>query len=123
MIAAMQSGAGAMLRAAREVVYPLTCLTCDARVAEPGLCPACWRDTPFLSGAACARCAAPLPGVPEPDLTCDECLAAARPWDAARAALRYEGRGRAIVLQLKHGDRTELADAAAMWLRRRARSC
>ncbi|UWQ21959.1 ComF family protein [Jannaschia sp. W003] len=121
----MQSAAlGPALRAAgaalRDAVYPLTCLLCEARVEAPGLCPACWRDTPFVGAACCPLCAMALPGT-EGAALCDECLTAGRPWDEARAALRYEGRARSLVLQLKHGDRTELADAAALWLHARAR--
>ena len=122
MIAAMQRAARGAAAGLRDAVFPLTCLMCDARVEAAGLCPACWRDTPFVSGAACDGCGAALPGArSEPGLLCDECLTHPRPWNEARAALTYAGKGRALVLQLKHADRTELADAAATWLHRRAR--
>ena len=122
MIAAMQRAGRAVLTGARDAIFPLSCLTCDARVEAPGLCPVCWRETPFVAGAACETCGAALPGArAEPGLACDDCLAHPPPWDEGRAALTYAGRGRGLVLQLKHADRTELADAAALWLHRRAR--
>lgn len=108
------------LRAMRDAIYPMTCLMCEARVDTPGLCPSCWPDMPFVTGASCVTCGVPLPGHGE-DGICDECLTIARSWDEGRAALTYTGKGRTLVLQLKHGDRTELAQAAALWLHRRAR--
>ena len=111
--------AGATLR---DALFPLTCLLCHAPVAGVGLCPFCRRDAPFPSGAACDGCAVPLPGrAGDEPLRCDDCLSSPRPWDEARAAMLYNGSGRRLVLQLKHADRTELAHAVALWLRRAAR--
>lgn len=47
---------------------------------------------------------------------CDDCMAEPRPWLQGRAALLYEGRGRELVLALKHGDRQELAWPLARWM-------
>lgn len=108
--------------ALREALYPTTCMMCEARVQDEGaLCPACWATTPFLSGACCDLCALPLPGPDDGPARCDECLDAGRPWDAARAALRYGDGARRLVLALKHGDRTELARGAARWMCRSGR--
>lgn len=52
---------------------------------------------------------------------CDDCLISPQPWDRGRSALLYEENARAIVLKLKHGDRTDLAFAAGEWLARAAR--
>jgi ComF family protein len=107
---------------ARDLLYPPTCLLCDARVQEEGgLCPACWAETPFITGAACDLCGVPLPGADDGIAYCDDCLVTPRPWDEGRAALVYAGKGRALVLSLKHGDRTELARGAGAWMHRRAR--
>lgn len=109
-------------RAALEAVYPTTCMMCDARVQEEGsLCPVCWAETVFLSGACCELCGRGLPGAADGPVRCDECLVVARPWDEARAVLAYAGTGRRLVLALKHGDRTELARGAGRWLHARAR--
>lgn len=110
------------VRAVRDALYPMTCMMCDARVeAEGALCPACWSDTPFLSGASCDLCGIGLPGQNEGANHCDTCLTAPPPWDEARAALAYSGTARRLVLALKHGDRTELARGAGGWIHRRAR--
>lgn len=104
-------------------VYPPQCIMCDARTAEDfSLCGSCWRDTPFIEGLVCDTCGCPLPGEGDDSsgLLCDDCLKIARPWERGRAALEYRDLGRKVVLALKHGDRTELARAAAPWLRRAA---
>jgi predicted amidophosphoribosyltransferase len=40
----------------------------------------------------------------------------ARPWSQGRAVFVYKENGRRIVLQLKHGDRTDLARPAGQWM-------
>lgn len=110
------------MQAALRLVYPAQCLMCDALVEEDfALCPDCWKDTPFIAGLVCDACGTPLPGEdPGLAILCDDCLAIARPWERGRAAMLYQGRGREIVLALKHGDRLDLARPAARWLARAA---
>jgi ComF family protein len=110
------------MQAVLQMIYPPQCLTCDAQVTTDfGLCGACWRDTPFISGLVCDTCGVPLPGEdPGHGVHCDDCLAIARPWSQGRAALLYRDKGRTIVLALKHGDRLDLARPAAAWLLRAA---
>lgn len=114
---------GAMQRL-MQMIYPPLCVGCGAVVeGEGALCPACWRETPFLTGLVCDRCGVPLPGTadPGPAPRCDGCLRDPPPWQQGRAALLYRDNGRRLVLALKHGDRTELARDAAPWLARAAR--
>ncbi|MFE3836556.1 double zinc ribbon domain-containing protein [Pseudogemmobacter sonorensis] len=112
------------MQALITALYPPQCLLCRALVdSEFGLCPDCWRDTPFISGLTCDKCGIPLPGQPDeagPGVVCDDCLGHDRPWQAGRAALHYRDNGRKLVLALKHGDRLDLARPAAEWLRRAA---
>ncbi|WP_179381513.1 ComF family protein [Jannaschia marina] len=122
MQATLQRAGGRTVTLLRDALYPPTCLMCDARVQEVGgLCPDCWRETPFLSGATCDLCGTDLPGEGKGPMHCDDCLREGRPWAEGRAALRYGGLARRFVLSLKHGDRTELARGAAAWMHRRAR--
>jgi ComF family protein len=111
------------LQRAIAAIYPPHCITCHALVATDfGLCPDCWRDTPFVSGLVCGKCGTPLPGdMDEGEVTCDDCLQVARPWSQGRAALLYDGNARRMVLALKHGDRMELARPAGAWLHAAAR--
>ncbi len=104
-----------------RLLYPARCVSCGDEVADDfGLCGPCWGDTPFIAGAVCDICGAPLPGEAGRDerLCCDDCLAVARPWSRGRAALAYGGNGRRLVLALKHGDRTDLVRPAARWMQR-----
>ena len=59
-----------------------------------------------------------MPGEAEEGDRCDDCLTLARPWKRGVAILAYERYGRKLVLQLKHGDRTDLARPAGKWLAR-----
>jgi predicted amidophosphoribosyltransferase len=108
------------LQAALHLIYPPQCLTCDARVTTDfGLCGACWRETPFITGLVCDLCGVLLPGedTGKPE-HCDDCLTIARPWSQGRAAMLYKDNARRIVLALKHGDRLDLARPASNWLHR-----
>lgn len=104
-----------------QLAYPPRCLTCPEPLAEDGgLCPSCWREAPFIDGLACNSCGTALPGrADEGPVQCDDCLTIARPWDRARAVFMYDGKGREVVLALKHRDAQHLARPAGRWLARR----
>ncbi|MCK8463260.1 ComF family protein [Aliiroseovarius sp. S1339] len=106
------------------LLYPPQCISCDAPTdTDFALCGACWRETPFIEGLVCDLCGDPLPGEDDGDAVhCDACLAADRPWSQGRAAMIYKDNARRVILALKHGDRPELARAAAPWLARAAAS-
>lgn len=108
------------LQSALRLIYPSQCLTCGAAVEDDlSLCGDCWRETHFIHGLTCKSCGVPLLGKDrEHELQCDDCLTIARPWRRGAAAMLYRGKGRDMVLRLKHGDRTELARPAAMWMAR-----
>lgn len=115
----------AHLQSALRLIYPPRCTVCGGLVdSDFGLCGPCWRDTPFISGAACDLCGVSLPAGPEAEgatLHCDDCLTLPRPWTAGRAALMYRDNGRKLVLALKHGDRHDVVRPAAVWMARAAR--
>lgn len=104
-----------------RLVYPPQCLACGEVVdTDFALCPACWRDTPFITGLVCDSCGTPLPGEDTGSVHCDDCLTIARPWAQGRAATLYAGKARDLTLALKHGDRTDLARPLSRWLTRAA---
>jgi ComF family protein len=107
-------------RAGLDAVLPPLCLACGAIVDSPGaLCPACWARTAWLGPPLCACCGAPFTLAPErADARCAACLAAPPPFARARAAFRYEGAGRELVLGFKHADRLHLALALGAWAAR-----
>lgn len=104
-----------------QSIYPPACVMCDGQTATDfGLCGTCWGQTPFINGARCDGCGAPLPGEADlmTTLLCDDCMVIARPWSHGRSALIYKDVARKFVLSLKHGDRTDLVRAAGPWLLR-----
>ena len=110
------------MQACLHLIYPPQCIVCDALVTSDfGLCGACWRETPFITGLVCDKCGVPLPGEdPGHSVHCDDCLRIARPWSHGRAAMLYRDRARDMVLQLKHADRIDLARPTGAWLARAA---
>ncbi|NDD32883.1 MAG: hypothetical protein EBY46_01675 [Rhodobacteraceae bacterium] len=66
---------------------------------------------------ACVRCGASLIGVTETaGAECDDYIHNLPPWAEARAAFRYQGLARKMILELKHGYRPEPAAPAAAWM-------
>lgn len=117
------SGLRAGMQSALGLLFPPQCILCGETVlSDFGLCGACWRDTPFISGLVCDKCGTPLPGEGDgrPEY-CDDCLTNPRPWDRGRSATIYKDNARKIVLALKHGDRLDLARPASEWLLRAVR--
>lgn len=103
-----------------RLLYPPQCVCCGRVVdSEFALCGECWRETPFIQGLVCDSCGTPLAGEdPGEAVKCDDCLKLARPWARGRAAARYGGNMRKMILALKHGDRSDLARPGAEWLAR-----
>jgi ComF family protein len=100
-----------------DTVYPPRCLACtEATESARGLCAACWRDTAFIAGTACVKCGVPLIGEAGPEDICESCLRHPPAWDRGAAVLLYDGAGRRMVLQLKHGDRLDMVPPLAGWM-------
>lgn len=100
-----------------DLLLPPQCLCCDARVEVPGLlCGACFRQVEFIAGSCCVCCGVPFAAAAQGDAggICPSCRAAPPLFRRARAALRYEGASRQLILPLKHADRTELAPMLAV---------
>ena len=91
-----------------DLLLPACCALCG-RGGEP-VCPACVRALPLLGGPACARCGKPtVMAVAD----CRECRGRRLGFDAAVAAVAFEGRGRDLVLRFKDGGLRGLAATAA----------
>jgi predicted amidophosphoribosyltransferase len=96
-----------MLAELVALVVPPRCAACRARGrrAADVLCGGCRRTLPWLPAACCERCAMPLP--------CGRCPARAAPFDAAWAAVAYEGPARDALHALKFARARPLADVMA----------
>ena len=106
---------------ALDLLLPPACIACDRPVDAPGLlCPACFRATGFITPPCCVTCGAPFDATPlaGTEGLCRSCQIAPPDFDRARAALRYDGGARRLILPFKRGDRVELAKALAPMMAR-----
>ncbi|TNF64174.1 MAG: ComF family protein [Rhodobacteraceae bacterium] len=108
------------IQTALAVMFPPRCLGCGGIVdSDFALCGPCWRDTPFITGLSCDACGVQLPGQGGGGpVHCDDCLRRPRPWSQGRSVLMYRDLARRLVMALKHGQRTEIARPAALWMAR-----
>jgi ComF family protein len=108
-------------RAILDAVLPPLCLSCKAMVSEPGaLCAACWEKLDFLGAPHCACCGHPFTLDAGPDALCGVCSRSHPAFRRARAVFRYGDESKALVLRLKHADRTDTAPAFGRWMARGA---
>lgn len=119
----MLSTAPEILRGAARLfldsLLPPQCLACNAVVAAPGsLCATCFARISFIAPPHCERCGTPFEGAVIDDLVCGACLKDGPVFSRARAAFVYAEDSRALILKLKHGDRTDAAVHLARWLQR-----
>jgi ComF family protein len=95
-----------------DLLLPPQCVCCDAPVEVQGqLCAVCFGNTDFITEPCCVRCGVPFAATAQGGAAavCPSCLASPPLFGRARAALRYNARGRQLILPLKHADRPELA--------------
>ena len=117
-VAALARGA---LSGGIGLVLPPSCLSCYAPVGEAGaLCADCWSRISFIVRPFCARCGLPFAIEAAEDAVCGDCARLPPVYDRARAAFRYEGAGRELILAFKMADRSWLAPRLAAWLQRAA---
>jgi len=106
-----------------DVVLPPRCLGCGDGVDRQGaLCAACWSELSFITPPLCRICGLPLPYAAVGDGLCEPCLDEPPVYDMARAALRYDGIARRLILGFKHGERIEAARTLATWMAQAAGS-
>jgi ComF family protein len=102
-----------------DTLLPPQCLGCNAVVDTPGaLCASCFGRVTFITRPHCETCGVPLENPVVEDVICGACLRDRPSYDRARAAFVYDGDSKALVLRLKHGDRTDTAAHLAKWLAR-----
>ncbi|MEM8792154.1 MAG: double zinc ribbon domain-containing protein [Pseudomonadota bacterium] len=109
------SRAGAIL----DTLIPPICPVSGQEVTAQGaLAPEAWAELAFLTGPRCRSCGREIPGLmpEETEFRCDICTIYAQPWQRGRAAFRYDGTGRRLILSLKHGDRLDLVPSLARWM-------
>ncbi len=91
-----------------------------APVLAPGVKAEAWIRIAFIDAPFCDACGVPFEFWQGERALCPACLARRPAFDRARAACLYDEHSRDLILQLKHGDRTDLAALFARWLARAA---
>ena len=90
-----------------DLILPLSCVFCRARLSAHGMCGACWVELQPITDPLCSACGRPLPYAMRTDL-CGAChirLPEVRP---LRALYRYNEMTRRLVVQFKHSDRLDM---------------
>lgn len=103
-------------RVALDLLLPPRCAACDDPVGVHGqLCAACFGRTNFISAPFCVGCGVPFAAAEQGGVEglCTGCRGQPPVFRQARAALRYDQQATRLILPLKHGDRTELAQILA----------
>jgi ComF family protein len=94
------------------LLYPPTCITCQAATGEPhALCAACWSSVRFIERPFCERLGTPFAVDLGQPLLSPAAIADPPVFGRARAVAEYDGTASLLVHRLKYNDRLELARA------------
>ncbi|WP_201859559.1 ComF family protein [Microvirga soli] len=110
--ARLHRGAWEVWRSALGLLYPPTCIACQAATGEPHtLCAACWSGMRFIERPYCERLGTPFSvDLGQPVLS-PAAIADPPVFQRARAVAEYDGTASLLVHRLKYNDRLELAQA------------
>jgi ComF family protein len=100
----------AFLSAALDFVFPPRCHVCREFIPDAGelhICPACCQRMPMIATPLCVVCGMPFLGAGD-NHVCGRCITTHPRFDAARAALAYEGAGRDLIHAFKYRNKTHL---------------
>lgn len=102
-----------------RLLFPPVCPSCRRLVAEPfTLCGGCWPKLRFIERPWCEVLGTPFSHEIGDGILSADAIASPPPFARARSAVAYDGVARQMVLNLKFGDRTELAPTMARWMMR-----
>nr|WP_049768286.1 ComF family protein [Methylocella silvestris] len=108
-------------RAAADLVFPPSCLSCrQATAAHGSLCAACWSKVRFIERPFCERLGVPFAvDLGDEGLLSPDAVANPPVYERARAVAQFEdGPVRHLIHRLKYGDRMELAKPLGAWMAR-----
>lgn len=102
-----------------SLVLPPRCAGCAAIVATAdSFCGTCFAALAFITPPMCAVCGDPFDADAGDGARCHRCRQRRPAFTAARAAFAYADPAKAVVLALKHGDKTEQARLMARQMAR-----
>jgi ComF family protein len=108
-----------MAKAALGLLYPPTCIACQAATGEPHtLCATCWSGIRFIERPFCERLGTPFAVDLGQPLLSPAAIADPPVFGRARAVAEYEGTASLLVHRLKYNDRLELARALGAMMTR-----
>lgn len=110
--ARLRHGAREAWRSALGLLYPPTCIACQAATGEPHtLCAACWSGVRFIERPYCERLGTPFTVDLGQPLLSPAAIADPPVFQRVRAVAEYDGTASLLVHRLKYNDRLELARA------------
>ena len=101
-----------------NLLFPVTCVVCEAPVIERkwgAACPECWARLVPIEPPFCPQCGGPAPAI---EGLCGFCRKGDHTFDLARSAFLFTDTLREIIHHLKYSDRVSLVDPLAHTLRR-----
>ncbi|MEM1378325.1 MAG: double zinc ribbon domain-containing protein, partial [Pseudomonadota bacterium] len=109
--------------AARSILYPDACVTCNRHITGHGaLCTSCWSNLALIAEPVCDVTGAPFTHDFGQGAVSADAIANPPDFDHARAAAIHVGTGRQMVTRLKYNDHLILAPVMAQWMMRAAGS-
>jgi len=97
-----------------DALYPPVCAVCDTPTGHAeGLCAQCWGSLRPITKPYCPVLGLPFEVAIGPGALSAQAIAEPPPFRRARSAMLYNDTARALVTQLKYGDRPELAGMMA----------
>ena len=104
-----------------NLVLPPQCKSCRTRLADPGLCAACWCELGFIEAPLCDRLGIPFDYDPGDGIISAAALAYPPAYARARAVVRYDDVARALVHRFKYKDGLDAAPLLAAMMKRSGR--
>ena len=104
------------LAAALDLLFPPLCHVCKRYIPAAGdihICPVCRELMPPIIAPLCIVCGIPFVGAGN-DHVCGRCITSPPRFDAARAALAYEGASRDLIHAFKYRNKTHLRRPLAL---------
>jgi len=106
----------ALFAAAIDQLFPPLCHVCRTYIPSAGklhICHGCRELIQKITAPLCVVCGVPFAGAGK-DHVCGECMTSSPLFDAARAALVYEGSGRDLIHAFKYRNKTHLRRPLAL---------
>lgn len=108
---------------ALDVIMPPLCLSCAARIDQPGgLCAVCWSQLSFIDEPCCAMWGEPFAYDAGAGLLSARALARPAPWSRLSAAVIFNDQSARLIHALKYHDRMETAALMVRLMRRASRN-